>query len=266
MADYQNSDKKNLHAQNSSQLKSARSSVLRNISLVCAVVAILVFALVMIDRYSRNTPASTTEKTSAATQKNSSEEKQQTDQKKSSDTKSEQEDSYKSFNPSQNKTDFVSLTMDDGNKIVIKLIPHAAPKTVENFKNLVSKGFYNGLTFHRVIDGFMIQGGDPQGTGTGGSDSTIPGEFKANGFNNTLSHQRGTVSMARAQDYNSASSQFFICNGDAHFLDGEYAAFGVVIRGMDEVDHIARLKKNAQDKPLEPPVIKKVEFVTPQKS
>lgn len=128
--------------------------------------------------------------------------------------------------------------------ITVELYPDIAPITVKNFVNLAKKGFYNGLTFHRIIDGFMIQGGDPLGNGTGGNtDSqgnrlTIKGEFTANGVNNTLSHKRGVISMARAQDYNSASSQFFIMHKDAAYLDGAYAAFGQVTSGMEVVDKI----------------------------
>ena len=132
----------------------------------------------------------------------------------------------------------VLVTMKEGGKFTIELYPEYAPKTVENFLKLVNDGFYNGLTFHRVYAGFMAQGGDPEGTGMGGSKDKIYGEFPANGFSqNTLSHTRGVVSMARSQENNSASSQFFICYSDGcKQLDGEYAAFGKVIEGMDVVD------------------------------
>ena len=132
----------------------------------------------------------------------------------------------------------VLVTMKDGGKFTIELYPEFAPKTVENFLKLVNDGFYNGLTFHRVYAGFMAQGGDPEGTGMGGSKDKIYGEFSANGFSqNTLSHTRGVISMARSADNNSASSQFFICYSDGcRQLDGEYAAFGKVIEGMDVVD------------------------------
>lgn len=132
------------------------------------------------------------------------------------------------------------IDVKDYGKIAIELKPEVAPITVENFKNLVSDHFYDGLTFHRIIEGFMIQGGDPLGNGTGGSDETIRGEFSQNGFENTLSHTRGVVSMARSNDPNSASSQFFIVHEDSTFLDGQYAAFGVVTDGMDVVDKIAK--------------------------
>ena len=123
-------------------------------------------------------------------------------------------------------------------KITVKLDKEAAPKTVENFVKLVEEGFYDGLTFHRIISGFMIQGGDPEGTGYGGSDENIVGEFAANGYDNPLSHTRGTISMARANDPNSASSQFFIMHKDNAGLDGQYAAFGYVIKGIEVVDKI----------------------------
>ncbi len=155
----------------------------------------------------------------------------------------------------------VQITMEDGGIIKIELLPEHAPKTCANFEKLVSEGFYDGLIFHRVIAGFMIQGGDPTGTGCGGSDENIKGEFKINGVNNTLSHERGVISMARSQNYNSASSQFFICHADSQFLDGQYAAFGRVTEGMDVVDRIAQVRTNAQDRPLDEQKMKKVEII-----
>ncbi|HZJ90342.1 MAG: peptidylprolyl isomerase [Eubacteriales bacterium] len=155
----------------------------------------------------------------------------------------------------------VNILMDSGKSIVIELDAEAAPITVENFQKLVSENFYDGIIFHRIIPGFMIQGGDPKGTGTGGSEQTIKGEFRSNGVDNRLSHVRGVVSMARTQVPNSASSQFFICHADSTFLDGEYAAFGTVIYGMDEVDRIAESKTNRSDFPEQPPVMEKVFFV-----
>ena len=133
----------------------------------------------------------------------------------------------------------VKVTMENNEEFVIELYPEYAPITVANFEKLVKSGFYNGLTFHRVIDGFMAQGGDPEGTGCGGSDENIKGEFLQNGVNNTLSHTRGVISMARSGNPNSASSQFFICYDDCTFLDGQYAAFGKVTEGMAIVDKIA---------------------------
>lgn len=131
-----------------------------------------------------------------------------------------------------------TIDIADYGVIELELYGSVAPLTVTNFVNLVNEGFYDGLTFHRIIDGFMIQGGDPLGNGMGGSENTIIGEFLANGVDNTLSHKRGVVSMARSQDYNSASSQFFIVHEDSTFLDGQYAAFGEVVSGMDVVDAI----------------------------
>ena len=152
----------------------------------------------------------------------------------------------------------VVIEMDNGHVIRIELDPKAAPLTVANFEKLVREGFYDGLTFHRVIRGFMIQGGDPKGNGTGGSKEKIRGEFAANGYNNPLRHTRGVISMARAMDPNSASSQFFIMHQDAPHLDGSYAAFGKVVEGMDAVDEIASVKTGFQDKPVEPVVMKRV--------
>jgi len=155
----------------------------------------------------------------------------------------------------------IQITMENGDIIKIELCPEAAPKTCENFENLVREGFYDGLIFHRVISGFMIQGGDPTGTGCGGSPKTIPGEFRANGHNNTLSHKRGVVSMARTNDPNSASSQFFIMHADGEFLDGNYAAFGRVTEGMEAVDRIASVKTDFRDKPTTDQKMKKVEIL-----
>lgn len=157
-------------------------------------------------------------------------------------------------------TDLVKIEMQSGDSIIVELNPSVAPVTVENFKNLVSQGFYNGLIFHRVISGFMIQGGDPQGTGMGGSKQTIKGEFKVNGVNNPLSHERGVISMARSQFYNSASSQFFICHADAKFLDGQYAAFGRVVDGIETVDKIAAVATDYSDRPISEQRMKTVCF------
>ena len=134
----------------------------------------------------------------------------------------------------------VEILMENGGVIELELYPDKAPITVANFEKLVSEGFYNGLTFHRIIEGFMIQGGDPQGTGMGGSDENIKGEFALNGVNNDISHKRGVISMARAMDPNSASSQFFICHADSEFLDGQYAAFGKMTRGFEVLDELAK--------------------------
>lgn len=137
---------------------------------------------------------------------------------------------------------YVEITVKDYGKIDLELDADVAPITVTNFIDLVNDNFYDGLTFHRIIDGFMIQGGDPLGNGTGGSDKTIKGEFSDNGVNNSISHVRGVISMARSNSYDSASSQFFIVHEDSTFLDGKYAAFGKVTSGMDIVDKLAKVK------------------------
>ncbi len=143
----------------------------------------------------------------------------------------------------------VVIEMENGKKIKLEMCPEAAPRTVENFEALVRRGFYDGLIFHRVIAGFMIQGGDPEGTGMGGSRETIVGEFAANGHKNPLKHTRGVISMARTSAPNSASSQFFIMHADAPHLDGQYAAFGRVVEGMDTVDEIAAVATDYSDRP-----------------
>ena len=152
----------------------------------------------------------------------------------------------------------VIIEMDNGALIKIELDEKAAPITVANFKKLVKRGFYDGLTFHRVIKGFMIQGGDPTGTGMGGSEERIKGEFASNGVNNPLKHTRGVISMARSMDPDSASSQFFIMHQDAPHLDGSYAAFGRVVEGIEAVDEIASVRTNLRDKPKTPVVMKRV--------
>ena len=141
----------------------------------------------------------------------------------------------------------IEIKVKNYGSIYLTLDASYAPITVTNFVNLVNEKFYDGLTFHRIIDGFMIQGGDPEGNGTGGSSKTIKGEFSSNGVNNTLSHTRGVISMARGSDYNSASSQFFIVHKDSTFLDGNYAAFGEVTKGMDVVDKIVKDAKPTDD-------------------
>ena len=143
----------------------------------------------------------------------------------------------------------VVIEMENGGKIELELYPEAAPKTVANFLKLVGEGFYDGLIFHRVIPGFMIQGGDPLGNGMGGSDENIIGEFKANGHDNPIKHTRGVISMARAYNPNSASSQFFIMHANAPHLDGQYAAFGKVVSGMEVVDEIASIPTDYSDRP-----------------
>ena len=156
----------------------------------------------------------------------------------------------------------VTFEMEDGSIFKAELYPDIAPNTVNNFLSLVKKGFYDGLIFHRVISGFMIQGGDPEGKGIGGPGYSIRGEFTANGFRNTLSHEKGVLSMARAMAPNSAGSQFFIMHEFSPHLDGQYAAFGRVVEGMDVVDRIALTKTGWADKPVEPQVMKTVTVET----
>ena len=155
----------------------------------------------------------------------------------------------------------VIIEMENGGKIELELDAAAAPKTVANFLKLVGEGFYDGLIFHRVIPGFMIQGGDPQGNGMGGSKENIVGEFKANGFDNPIKHTRGVISMARAYNPNSASSQFFIMHANAPHLDGQYAAFGKVVSGMEVIDEIASIPTDYSDRPKIAMRMKKVYIV-----
>ena len=156
----------------------------------------------------------------------------------------------------------VRIEMDNGAIIDVELYPDKAPKTVANFEKLVKEGFYDGLTFHRIIRGFMIQGGDPEGTGMGGAKEKIYGEFAANGFpQNDLKHTKGVISMARAMNPDSASSQFFMMHEDAPHLDGSYAAFGKVVSGIDAVDEIACTRTGFGDRPVTPVVIKKMTLI-----
>lgn len=152
----------------------------------------------------------------------------------------------------------VVIEMENGKEIKLELYPEKAPITVENFLKLVNEGFYDGLIFHRVIEGFMIQGGDPTGTGTGGSKEKIKGEFFANGVANDLKHERGVISMARSRANDSASSQFFIVHRNSPHLDGSYAAFGRVVEGMDAVDEIASAETDFSDRPLKEVRMKRV--------
>ena len=152
----------------------------------------------------------------------------------------------------------VTFEMENGKVFKAELYPEVAPNTVNNFLSLVRKGFYDGVIFHRVIAGFMIQGGDPKGIGVGGPGYCIKGEFAANGVKNDLKHTRGVLSMARTQIPDSAGSQFFVMHADADYLDGQYAAFGKVVEGMDVVDEIASCRTDFRDKPLSPQVMKKV--------
>ena len=150
------------------------------------------------------------------------------------------------------------INIKDFGEVELELYPDLAPITVDNFVKLVNKGFYNGLTFHRIIRGFMIQGGCPKGNGTGGPGYQIKGEFSANGVNNPIKHERGVISMARAMNPDSAGSQFFIMHKDAPHLDGQYAAFGKVIRGIEVVDKVAGVQTDFRDKPLKPVIIETI--------
>ena len=167
-----------------------------------------------------------------------------------------------SFVKTSDVTEYVKIEMESGSSLVLKLDAKSAPITVKNFQKLVKAGFYNGLIFHRVIAGFMVQGGDPTGTGMSGNKETIKGEFRMNGVPNPISHKRGVISMARTNYPDSASSQFFICHADATFLDGQYAAFGEVVEGIETVDEIAAAPTNAMDKPLRDQKMREVCFVT----
>ncbi len=173
-------------------------------------------------------------------------------------------DSIDACKPSDTPTDYVLINVENYGQMLVRLFPDVAPATVANFKELVGQGFYDGLIFHRVIKSFMIQGGDPKGTGTGGSDKNIVGEFAENGFENNLAHKRGVVAMARSNDPNSASSQFYICHKDSGVasLDGKYATFGYVVYGIDVVDKIAKVNTDSNDKPLKNVVINSIQFVT----
>ena len=156
----------------------------------------------------------------------------------------------------------VTIEMEDGGTIKAELYPEIAPNTVNNFISLINKGYYDGVIFHRVIPGFMIQGGDPKGMGTGGPGYSIKGEFTRNGFKNDLKHDRGVLSMARTMMPNSAGSQFFIMHKNSPHLDGQYASFGKVLEGMEVVDAIANARRGPNDKPLTPQVMKKVTVET----
>ncbi len=160
------------------------------------------------------------------------------------------------------KNPIATIELENGNTIKVELLPHIAPNTVINFISLANKGYYDGLIFHRVIPGFMIQGGCPEGTGTGGPGYHIKGEFTSNGHANNLKHDKGVISMARASSPNSAGSQFFLMAARSPHLDGQYASFGNVIEGLEEVDRIVNVKRNSNDKPHTPQVMKKVSVET----
>ena len=179
-------------------------------------------------------------------------------------SKTETEVENMSYQETNEKTNYVKIEMNNGEIMLLELYPEIAPITVENFQKLVSEKFYDNLTFHRVVKDFMIQGGDPNGNGMGGSSEKIKGEFKSNGIENKLSHERGVLSMARSNSYDSASSQFFICHGDATFLDGDYASFGKLIAGFDTLDHIANTKVKGET-PTTTQKMKSIRFVTVEK-
>jgi len=162
----------------------------------------------------------------------------------------------------ENKNPIVTIEMENGKEIKVELYPHIAPNSVNNFISLINKNYYDGIIFHRVIKGFMIQGGCPNGNGMGGPGYSIAGEFSSNGFTNNLKHEKGVLSMARTMQPNSAGSQFFIMHARAPHLDGEYAAFGRVIEGLDVVDKIASVRVNRMDKPLEDQRIKSMTVET----
>ncbi len=215
---------------------------------------VLAFSLVGCGRVSENEGELSAAKTTASDEANP--EKNENNETKETKEEVKVEENVK-----------VLVEMENGGEFVLELYPEFAPQTVQNFVDLVTDGFYDGVGFHRVVDGFMAQGGDPEGTGMGGSGVNIPGEFAANGFvQNTLSHTRGVISMARSQHPDSASSQFFICYDDASFLDGNYAAFGKVIEGMDVVDGFLDVERTfnmsgEQASPVEPIVMKSVTII-----
>lgn len=195
-------------------------------------------------------------------QKNDTQDSTDTDNSGNTQTEQTGETTKYSVPTEDDVTAIAEITMEDGGVIKVGLCRDYAPETVDNFIKLAKEGFYDGLTFHRVINGFMIQGGDPQGNGTGGSDQNIKGEFVSNGFKkNTITHARGVISMARANDPNSASSQFFIMHQDNDYLDGQYAAFGFVMSGIEEVDKIADVETDSNDKPVTPVVIKSIKII-----
>ncbi|MEL5989009.1 peptidylprolyl isomerase [Kurthia gibsonii] len=180
----------------------------------------------------------------------------------SSDKKESKEELETNYASEVKENPIVTITMEDNQKIQMELYPKKAPNTVANFISLIKKGTYDGTIFHRVIPDFMIQGGDPDGNGTGGPGYEIKGEFSKNGFDNDLKHTRGVVSMARSQNNDSAGSQFFIMVADTPSLDGDYAAFGKVTSGMDVVDQIVKVERDGSDKPNKDQKMKKVEVDT----
>lgn len=221
---------------------------LRQILGVCCVIAMISFALVGCGtaQNNANTPPGGTNQVTDTTQSENNNENSMTEQV-----------------VALKEDPIVTMKIKDYGDIILELYPNMAPNTVNNFVTLANEGFYDGLTFHRVISGFMIQGGDPQGTGTGGPDYSIPGEFAENGFKqNTLSHTKGVISMARTFDPNSAGSQFFIMSADGTYLDGQYAAFGKVTDGLDIVEEIQSVPTGNSDKPIDDVVIESIRVDT----
>lgn len=219
----------------------------------------LLLVVIMSACGSQSDPSNQTTQTDPADQTTKSNQADQQDQQDQQQTNNQASEKETTAYPSDVKENpVVTITMENGGKITAELYPKIAPNTVANFISLVQKGFYNGLTFHRVIPGFMIQGGDPEGNGMGGPGYSIKGEFTANGFQNDLKHERGVLSMARAQAPNSAGSQFFIMVAAAPQLDGLYAAFGKVTSGMDVVSEIVSTPTDDADKPLKEQKMKTV--------
>jgi peptidyl-prolyl cis-trans isomerase B (cyclophilin B) len=236
-----NNNKVNTPLPQSNKKNSANNSKILVVSIIAICFIILLIIGIVLSNNSKNSTAPKATQAPTATQA------PQTPQKNNTDTKGDPTMSAKTMktvtvDTSNAKKPLVTITMADGGVMKAELYPDIAPITVENFVKLINKGFYNGLIFHRIISGFMIQGGDPQGTGTGGPGYQIKGEFSSNGVKNDLKHTRGVLSMARSQSPDSAGSQFFIMHADAPHLDGEYAAFGKVTEGLDVVDKIAALK------------------------
>ncbi len=246
---------KNNKKTNTKSVKGSKKDLGLIIGVIVAVLLVAAIVLtVALDRMADNKNAEFTSGTVATTDT-----AENTDSSETNDKKTSEEEKNMITEPVK-----VKVEMENGGSFVMELYPEYAPQTVQNFVDLVEDGFYDGVGFHRVIDGFMAQGGDPEGTGMGGSGTNIPGEFAANGFpQNTLSHQRGVVSMARSQNPDSASSQFFICYDDASFLDGQYAAFGKVIEGMEVVDSFLEVERVGMEggTPTEPITMETVTII-----
>ena len=240
-------------------MKKNNNAALKIIAKIAAMAVLIMFFAIGVAGCNKNNAEENSLTSSSQSDKNDNKEENKNDEENA--TENTKEENVMTENTK------VLVEMENGGEFVIELYPEYAPQTVQNFIDLVSDGFYDGVGFHRVVEGFMAQGGDPEGTGMGGSGVQIPGEFAANGFEgNTLSHTRGVISMARSQNPDSASSQFFICYDDASFLDGNYAAFGKVIEGMDVVDAFLDVERTYNmsgelASPVEPIVMKSVTIV-----